>query len=85
MIDQVHSLRRRSVTCAIMSSGSRVDNEYMAMEDLQKSRLLSCAPEAVDLGTLRDVIAKPEISLKIFALVVDEAHCLSKWYVGRNF
>ena len=84
MIDQVQSLRRRSVICAIMSSGSGVDKEYMATkEDLQKSCLLFCAPEAVDLGTWRDVIAKPEIS-RIVPLVVDEAHCLSKWCVGRT-
>ena len=55
-----------------MSSESRVDKEYVATkEDLQKSSLLFCAPEAIDLGNWRDVIAKPEISARIVAIVVD--------------
>ena len=65
-----------------MSSGNRVDKEYVTTnEDLQKSSLLHvfCAPEAIDLGNWRDVIAKPEISARIVAVVVDEVHCLSKW------
>ena len=78
--DQVQSLRRRSVKCAILSCGTRVDKEYVAStEDLRKSSLLFCAPEAIDTGNWRDVIANPEISTRIVAVVVDEAHCLSKW------
>ena len=82
MMDQVRSLRRRSVRSAIMSSERKVDKEYLATkEDLQKSNLLFCAPEAVDYGKWRDIIAEPSVSSRVVAIVVDEAHCLSKWYV----
>jgi superfamily II DNA helicase RecQ len=51
MNDQVQSLRRRSVECAILSYGTRVDKEYeTSNEDLRKSSLLFCAPEAIDMG-----------------------------------
>ena len=33
MVDQVQSLRRRSVRAAIMSSGSKVDKEFLATDD----------------------------------------------------
>ena len=79
MTDQVQSLRHRSVKCAILSCGSRVDKEYVASnDDLRKSSLLFCAPEAIDMRKWRD-IANPDISTRIVAIVVDKAHCLSKW------
>lgn len=80
MVDQVQNLRCRNVMSAIMSSGSKVDKEYIASdEDLKESRLLFCTPEAIDYGHWRDVIAEPTLSSRIVAIVVDEAHCLSKW------
>ena len=49
MIDQVQSLRRRSVKSAIISSGSKGDKEYLATsEDIKTSNILFCAPEAID-------------------------------------
>ena len=79
MTDQVQSLRCRSVESAILLCGTTVDKEYVAStKDLRKSSLLFCAPEAIDTGNWRDVIANPEISTKIVAVVVDEALYLSK-------
>ena len=73
MVDQVQSFRHRSVKSTIMSS---VDKEHMTTKDgFQKCSLLFCSLEAIDVGNWRDVIAKPEISV---AIVVDEAHSLSK-------
>ena len=56
-----------------------VEPQYVAStKDLRKSSVLFCAPEAIDTGNWRDVIASPEISTKIVAVVVDEALYLSK-------
>ena len=43
-----------------------------------------CAPEALDASKWRDTIAKPEFSSRVVAVVVDEAHCVSKWYIISN-
>ena len=73
MTDQVQSLRCRSVKCAILSCGSSVDKEYVpSNDDLRKSSLLFCAPEAIDMGKWRDIIASPDISTRIVAIVVDK-------------
>ena len=82
MVDQVTSLRRRFVRAAIMSSGSKVDKDLLATEDdLRKCSLLFCAPEVIDVSKWRETIAEPEFSSRVVAVVVDEAHCVSKWYI----
>ena len=84
MLDQVRSLRSRSVRAAIMSSGrSKVDKELLATdEDIRECSLLFCAPEAIDTSKWRETIAEPDFSSRVVAIVVDEAHCVSKWYVN---
>ncbi len=78
MADQVMGLRRRSVDAAIMSSSGNKD--LMAIEEeIMNYRLLFCAPEAIDSPQWRSVIAKREVSSRVVTLVVDEAHCVSKW------
>ena len=81
MVDQVIGLRQRSVDAAIMSSGSKIQKDLLATEEsIQNYHLLFCAPEAIDTPKWRDVIAKQEVSSGVAAVVVDEAHCVSKWY-----
>ena len=80
MVDQVRSLRRKSVKAAIITSGEGVDKELLANEeDLKTCSLLYCAPEAIVKQKWREVIEKPVISGRIVAVVVDEAHCVSQW------
>ena len=79
MVDQVRSLRQRSVNAAIMSSGN-VDRELMVTEeDFSRCSLLFCAPEALDVSEWREAIPKHDFSSRVVAVVVDEAHCVSKW------
>ena len=80
MVDQVRSLRSRSVKASVMSSGSGVEKEFIATDDdLIGNSHLFCAPEALVAGRWRDAIENPEVSSRVVAIVVDEAHCVSKW------
>ena len=74
------SLRRRGVDASIISYGTGVKRELLATEDdLGKCCLLFCAPEALVGSRWREAIEKPVISDRIVTVVVDEAHCVSKW------
>ena len=82
MVDQVRSLRSRSVKASVMSSGSGVEKEFIATDDdLVSNSHLFCAPEALVAGRWRDAVENPNVSSRIVTIVVDEAHCVSKWYV----
>ena len=80
MCDQVRSLRSRGVKAAILSSGSGVEKELIATDDdIANSSLLFCAPEVIVTTRWREAIQKPEVSFRVVAVVIDEAHCVSKW------
>ena len=81
MLDQVRSLRSRSVRAAIMSSGqSKIDKVFLATDnDMRECSLLFCTPEAIDTAKWKESIANSEFSTRVVAIVVDEAHCVSKW------
>ena len=84
MVDQVASLRKRGVKAAIVSSisasGSTISKEFLAQTvDLSSASLLFCAPEALIVSRWREEIEMPSVSGRIVAVVVDEAHCVSKW------
>ncbi len=78
MTDQVQSLRNRGVNSSIVTSTSAVAKEYLTTdESLSTDTLLFCAPEALVMSKWRDAL---EIfSGRIVSVVVDEAHCISKW------
>ena len=87
MVDQVQSLRARNVNAVIVSSGGRegrVAGNLLATEEtLDSASLVYCSPEALVQHKWRDVLEKPVFSERVRAVVVDEAHCVSKWYVVR--
>ena len=84
MTDQVRSLRSRGVKAAVMSSGSGVEKELIATDDNRtNSSLLFCAPEAIVSTRWKEAIEKPEVSSRVVAVVIDEAHCVSKWYAKK--
>ena len=83
MIDQARKLRKRGVEAAIMSTTAACGMECRSLlateEDLSKSKLLFCAPEALLRGRWREALEQPKLSCRIVAVVIDEAHCVSKW------
>ena len=80
MIDQVKSLRSRGVKCSIVTSSSGIEKDFLATQDsLSSDSLLFCTPEALVRSKWRDTIDDPTVSDRIVALVIDEAHCISKW------
>ena len=81
MVDQVCSLRARSVKAAIISGGAGgFDEELIAREsDLEECSLLFGAPEAFLKSKWREAMEKPCITQRIVAVVIDEAHCVTMW------
>ena len=86
MADQVASLRRRGVLAAILSSrSSHLDKSLIATaHDFQTCSFLFGSPEALITSKLREQIDTPAVAERIVAIVIDEAHCVSKWYVCEN-
>ena len=83
MIDQVRSLRERSVEAVVISSGSRetsaVDKEFLAAEENMKSAsIIFSSPEALAYTKWRQVLEHPSVSSGVCAIVIDEAHYVSK-------
>ena len=84
MIDQVRVLRGKGVNAAILSNAAgKVEKSLIATEeDLSASRFLFCAPEAILCSAWRETIQRKDLSERIVAVAVDEAHCVSKWRVN---
>lgn len=85
MVDQVQSLRASGVSAVTASSGVRegkVDESSLASaSNLESASLVFCSPEALIQDKWRDLLEKPALAERICAVVVDEAHCVSKWYI----
>ena len=80
MVDQVVGLRERGVSAAVITTGGGVREELRATEnDMSKCSLLYCAPEALISSRWREALENPLFSDRVVAVVVDEAHCVSKW------
>ena len=83
MADQVASLRRRGTRAAMISSKcATLDKSLLATEkDLYTSSFLFGSPEALITSKWRDAMDCRDVAQRIIAVVIDEAHCVSKWYV----
>ena len=80
MIDQVKSLRRRGVSCSIVTSSGGIEEELIATDSsLLNDSLFFCTPEALVRSKWRYTIEDKKVSERIVALIIDEAHCVSKW------
>ena len=80
MIHQVKSLRSQGVKCSVITCSSDVEKDLLATpSSLSSDSLLFCTPEALVRSKWRDAFDDPVVSGRIVALVIDEAHCVSKW------
>ena len=84
MMDQVRNLRRNNVEAIVISSGSRessiVDKEFLATEtSLKSASLIFSSPEALTSLKWREMLENPVTCSRVSAVVIDEAHCVSKW------
>ena len=83
MVDQVRSLRQNGVGAVIISCGSRdtiVDKAFIATEgNLHSSSVILSSPEALAHTQWREALKNPLVSKCVCAIVVDKAHCVSKW------
>lgn len=80
MVDQVKNLRSRGVECSIITSSGGIDKDLIGTESsLCNDSLLFCTPESLVRSRWRHSLDNSEVSERIVALVIDEAHCVSKW------
>ena len=84
MVDQVRTLNRKGVHAVVISSNSSensiVDREFRATENnLTSASLIFSSPEALTQTKWREALENPLVSDRICAVVIDEAHCVSKW------
>ena len=82
MEDQVSGLRRRKVSCSIISGSPAVAKEKLCDDrSLFRDSIFFLAPEAVVTPRWRAVFEMESFARRIVAIAIDEAHCVSKWIV----
>ena len=80
MADQVSSLCHRGVEAAIMSSKCTAAKDFLATDrDFHTCSFLFGSPEALISSKWRERIDTPTVADRIVAVVINEAHCVSKW------
>jgi superfamily II DNA helicase RecQ len=80
MTDQASILCHRGVEAAIMSSKCATVMNFLATErDFHTCSFLFGSPEALISSKWRELIDTPMVADRIVAVVIDEAHCVSKW------
>ena len=80
MVNQVTNLKLRGVSTAIMSGSDKISKNLQATQkDLKNCSLLFSVPEAVLGHKWSNSIENPDVADRIVAVVIDGAHCVSKW------
>ena len=81
MVEQTRALRKVGVNSAILSTAAgKVDKTLTATEeDLKTCRLLFTSPEAILCSAWRESVQSKDVTERVVAVAIDEAHCVSKW------
>ncbi len=82
MVEQVQNLRSLGVKASIITSGSGsivTPDLQTADSNLLTDSLFYCAPEALFGAKWREAFVRPAVFSRIVAVVIDEAHCVTKW------
>jgi ATP-dependent DNA helicase RecQ len=80
MVNRVTNLKLHGVSTAIMFGSDKISKRLQATKmDLKNCSLLFSVPEVVLGHKWRDSIENPDVADKIVAIVIDKAHCVSKW------
>ena len=68
MVEQVKSLTKRGVCCAIVSDRIIDQSFYFSEKDVDRYKVI-----------FRSLLSTPVFSERIVTVAGDEAHCVSKW------
>jgi superfamily II DNA helicase RecQ len=82
MADQVKNLKKKGVQAVVISSDTRdtIAKEFLASEStLRSASIIFCSPEALTKKKGKDILQSEDVASRTCAIVVDEAHCISKW------
>ena len=82
MKDQVRSMVERNITAIYAAEADEKDVEDIS---LGRYQLIFMSPEMLLRDeNWRDMLVSPLYQHNLMAFVVDEAHCVKKWYVNVN-
>ncbi|MEO0708323.1 MAG: DEAD/DEAH box helicase, partial [Cyanobacteria bacterium J06649_5] len=79
MENQVQELREKNLAAAALHSELDKNTHWQTLRSLSQNRLrlLYLSPETLLSKKVWEILCKPQV--KINALVLDEAHCLTQW------
>ena len=84
MKDQVRAMMERNLT-AVYVGGANSDEEIRNVCE-GEYQLVYMSPESLlKDSTWRDMLQSPVYQQRLVAFVVDEAHCVKKWYVATIY